>query len=390
VSSGISVLVPTFNRAELLEPCIESLFAQTIAPHEVIVVDDGSTDDTPRRVAHFGTAVKYLRKANGGKSSALNFGMSHVTGDYVWVFDDDDVALPIANEVRLKALATRPDAGFVVTSHLWGRSGADGGIEPLRTHQLPPVDEASFLSVLMSGCLVMHSTALVRTHCYREVGSFREDLTRAQDYDMLLRLALRYPVVLLNEPTYIMRDHGGERGTQSDRFSHLERDHRYVRFDALVGSHLRDITQLGDYLVPRRRATLTPHEECQALLSRMYVMATKGLLDEFLEDATSFVKGSAKLRKHRLTEEERKLAIGAIQLPYLLLRILPAPTDFVTRINRFAETEIGQVLLLGFARGLVGVAWWGEHSLAARFKLLALAARLAVRALRPRHRRTPT
>lgn len=383
MTSRISVLVPTFNRAALLEQCLASLLAQTVAPHQVIVIDDGSTDDTPSRVARFGPAVTYLRKPNGGKASALNFGMSHVSGDYVWVFDDDDVALPTANELRLRALFARPEAGFVVSNHLWGRSRANGTIEPVRANRLPAVDEASFLLTLMQGCFVHHNSALVRTQCYREVGPFREDLKNAQDYDMQLRLALRYPMVLLNEPTFIFREHEGERGPQGDRFPHYEREHRFVRFDQLVGSHLRAATQLGDYLIPRRGASLTPPEECLALLNRMLVMASKGLLDEFWEDASHFVKRSTTLGARRLTDEQREIAKRAIQMRYILLRVLANDSGLIAGARNIPQILLGRALLRRFSRGLAGAAWWGEHSSADRIKLLYLAARLLGLALRP-------
>lgn len=386
MTSRISVLVPTFNRAALLDQCLESLLAQTVAPHQVIVIDDGSTDDTPNRVARFGKAVTYLHKPNGGKASALNFGLSHVSGDFVWVFDDDDVALPTANEVRLRALAARPDAGFVVTNHLCGQSRANSTVEPVRASRWPAVDEKNFLLTLMQGCFVHHNSALVRTHCYREVGPFREELKNAQDYDMQLRLALRYPAVLLDEPTFIFRMHEGERGPQGDRFPHHERERRFARFDQLVGSHLRAASQLGDYLVPRRGAALTPHEEGEALLNRMTVMASKGLLDEFREDARHFVKRWTALGVQRLTDEQRKIAMRAIQMRYLLLRVLANDSGLIAGARDISPMPLGRALLRRFSRGLAGAAWWGEHSGVERLKLLYLAVRLLGFALWPMHR----
>ena len=93
-SGRVSVLMPTFNRGGMLSEALDSVLGQSIPPHQVVVIDDGSTDDTSERVARYGARIDYIRKDNGGKSSALNLGLTHVTGDYVWVFDDDDVALP--------------------------------------------------------------------------------------------------------------------------------------------------------------------------------------------------------------------------------------------------------------------------------------------------------
>src|SRR6185312_11802006 len=85
---------------------------QTVVPDQVLIVDDGSTDKTAEVAASFGAPVQYYRKENGGKSTALNFALQHCTGDFVWIFDDDDVAHPTALERFLAALEREPAADF--------------------------------------------------------------------------------------------------------------------------------------------------------------------------------------------------------------------------------------------------------------------------------------
>ena len=119
----VSVLMATYNRGPMLEESLESVLAQTHQPCEIIVIDDGSTDDTPSRIASYGDQIRSIRLANGGKSRALNAAMPRVSGDFVWIFDDDDVALPTS--IADRVARSPPDAGVVFSKHFWGRSAAD-------------------------------------------------------------------------------------------------------------------------------------------------------------------------------------------------------------------------------------------------------------------------
>ena len=90
----VSVIVPTFNRARYLPECLESLLAQTFPPTQIVVVNDGSTDDTASAVKPYLDRIEYIEKENGGKSSALNLVLPNIRNDYVWIFDDDGDPCP--------------------------------------------------------------------------------------------------------------------------------------------------------------------------------------------------------------------------------------------------------------------------------------------------------
>ena len=117
---NITVIVPTFNRASMLRQCIDSPLNQTIKPIEIIVVDDGSTDATAALASEFPAVVRYLGKHNEGKGAALNFALPLARGEWIWFFDDDDVALPRSIEARLLAIRARPEASLVISRFLWG------------------------------------------------------------------------------------------------------------------------------------------------------------------------------------------------------------------------------------------------------------------------------
>ena len=149
-TARVSVLIATYNRGPMLEESLESVLAQTHLPCEIIVIDDGSTDDTASRIARYGGRIHSFRLANGGKARALNAAMPQVGGDFVWIFDDDDVALPTSIADRLAAFT--PEAGAVFSKHFWSRSAADGRIEPGELIKWPEVDNSSVALTLMRGC----------------------------------------------------------------------------------------------------------------------------------------------------------------------------------------------------------------------------------------------
>ncbi|MBA2722742.1 MAG: glycosyltransferase family 2 protein, partial [Methylibium sp.] len=123
----ISVVVPTFNRAAFLAECLESLLRQTLPAHELVVVDDGCTDHTPQVLAAFEPRVTVLRTSGQlGKSGAVNLALRHITGDFVWVFDDDDVAHADALARYAGAFDRDPEAGFSYATFDYAGSNADG------------------------------------------------------------------------------------------------------------------------------------------------------------------------------------------------------------------------------------------------------------------------
>lgn len=281
---SVSIIVPTYNRAHYLGECLDSLLQQTLPALEIIVVDDGSEDDTATVVAAYGARVRYIRKENGGKPRAVNLGISLAQGALIWIFDDDDVALPTAIESRLATLRANPQAGFVYSPHYYGTDGSDGRIVRGRLHSLPAHNPAGFFLALMLGCFFHLATALVRIEVYRDVGDFDEELLSSEDYDMQLRLARKHGAVLSPEPVFIFRQHAGVRGARAIRYAGALRGEVFRRYDQRVGSKLRNSLSLGEYLCPSQLLPLDAQQTRQALLNRMQVMASKGCIDEFFSD----------------------------------------------------------------------------------------------------------
>lgn len=376
----VSVIVPTFNRAHYLKECLDSILGQTRIPDQVIVIDDGSKDNTGEVVEAFGQCITYLKKPNGGKPSALNQGLPLTTGDYVWIFDDDDVALPDSIERRLAVMEQYPALGFVATGHLIGVDGPDGKI--VRQHPYAPPQPAAgeeFLDLLYGCFFTMQSMLMRRSHLI-EAGRFDETLFASEDYDMMLRIASRHPFRILAEPSFIFRQHQGARGAQTVRYHASERQKVFMKYDGVAGKKLRQALPLTDYLVPRaQHARMNAGQMRLALLTRMSVMASKGLLREMSEDAVAAASLNAGDAPSRLTEHERSVCRKAACQLYLWMQISEAPTQFLISFAPLKRLPAGRAIAREVAAGLVRYAKSYGFPLRDRFKMLWLASRLSLR-----------
>jgi len=274
----VTIIVPTFNRARYLPECLESLLAQTLPANEIIVVNDGSTDDTASAVNPYLDRIEYIEKENGGKSSALNLVMPGIQSDYVWIFDDDDVALPNALETHVAALEANPDAGFTYSTYYEGQTGPDGQIRKGAIHTLVDPYQDALFPQLLDGCFVAHPAIVVRSSCYRNVSPFDGRLIRSQDYDMLLRLSRRFKSIRIEKPTFICRAHSSMRGSVSNTFPAEHQGIQWYKYDKIIFRKLYDELALCEYLPGgRENESLGETKRRTALVQRMSIMARKGL-----------------------------------------------------------------------------------------------------------------
>ena len=198
-SPPVSVIIPTYNRAPLVVRAAASALDQTYPSMDVIVVDDGSSDDTEQRLAaELGSQIRYLRQDNQGVSAARNRGLREATGDYIAFLDSDDVWLPKKITAQVDFLRERPKYGMVVCDYYdVDRSGTVVSIE--RRRQQYGADGHVLKRILNAPNLVP-STALLRREVYEEVGGFDTSLKTAEDIDFHLRVAKRFPIGVIEEP----------------------------------------------------------------------------------------------------------------------------------------------------------------------------------------------
>lgn len=277
----VSVVVPTFNRAHLLRRTLDSVYRQTYQNLEVIVVDDGSTDGTRSVVERHPAKPRYVRKPNGGKSSALNAGLPLATGEYLWIADDDDLALPHKLVQQVQVLNRNPDAA-IAYSAAYDFQGAPRNIVDYRP--APEYGPDHQLAKVLDLGLVTGGGALYRTSALRAMAPFDEALVRSQDLDMWIRLARRYPLARVSFPGMLYRRHSGLRGTAADRFPPEQNEARWLAHDSRIYRKVYSGMALSE-LDPLLGDGSTPDRLAAALVFRSKLMLRRGLVAEAAADA---------------------------------------------------------------------------------------------------------
>lgn len=196
-SPGITVaaIVTTHNRARLLQRAIGSVLGQTRPVTEIIVVDDGSTDNTREVVAGYGPCVKYIYQGSRGASAARNAGVRATSCEWVAFLDDDDEWLPEKTARQIAAIQGCAGAALCYGAHLLVHA------EGVETSFYPPHSPDTVWPSMRLSAIAPPSTLMVRRDIYWEVGGFNEKFRRAEDWDFLVRASYGRPVAgVYNEP----------------------------------------------------------------------------------------------------------------------------------------------------------------------------------------------
>ena len=225
-STTVSVVIPTFNRASTLARAIRSVLAQTRPADEVIVVDDGSTDDTATRVRADFPDAQLIRQSNRGVSAARNAGIGAATGEWIALLDSDDEWLPPKLERQLASVD--PSTVLCHTDEIWIRRGRR--VNPMKKHEKRG---GQIFEHCLPLCAISPSSALIRRHLFETIGTFDEDLPACEDYDFWLRVTARFPVVFVDEPFVVK--HGGHEDQLSRRYWGMDR-FRITALEKILGS----------------------------------------------------------------------------------------------------------------------------------------------------------
>jgi glycosyltransferase involved in cell wall biosynthesis len=198
----VTVVVPCFNQAHFLPDAIDSVLAQTHSEIAVVVVDDGSRDNTAEVAARY-PGVRWVTQENRGLAAARNAGLQHVETDFVVFLDSDDRLLPEAIETGLRELAADPDA--MMAAGAWRLIGEDGRRLPSGAPELPE----DVLPALLESCFISTPAAVIyRRRLFDEIGGFDPEVSASADYDLYLRVAARRPVRIHREVVAEYRRHG--------------------------------------------------------------------------------------------------------------------------------------------------------------------------------------
>jgi glycosyltransferase involved in cell wall biosynthesis len=295
----VSVIVPTYNRKDLVVETVESALHQNLSDVEIVVVDDGSVDGTREVLSsRFGDQIVYIYQTNRGRSAARNRGITESTGEYVVFLDSDDLLLPNALEVQSLFLDTHPAVGVAYTDGYYcDEVGRD--LEPISKTR-PPLRGRNMLETLvLDNVIIAPHSAMVRRHCLDRLGApfFDENLSVGEDSDFWIRLAhlgclfeyhdvvtCKYRVHGAN--TYAAGSHrqhiqAFQRSLHkifnSDYFPGLSHDVQRAFFDAYLSRYLMIDTDSEQQLLDAGNFGLMCGEN-QAMV--LYFIGVKNIIDE--------------------------------------------------------------------------------------------------------------
>jgi glycosyltransferase involved in cell wall biosynthesis len=236
-SSLVSVVIPTYNYGHFLQQAIDSALAQNYQPCEIIVVDDGSTDNTSEVAARYGSRIRFYKQSNAGPASARNYGIQEARGEIIAFLDSDDVWHPRKIERQISAFRASGNLAMVTTALM---PITDNGEVLLRADDIGvsnPAVSGITLRDLLEYAHMTPSSVLIPKKCFDVVGVFDDSLKGAEDMEMWCRVASHYPILQVRECLTGYRVH-------SDSVSYVP--------DRMLESHLRFLDKVFGNLEPLR------------------------------------------------------------------------------------------------------------------------------------------
>ncbi len=346
-NNKVTVLIPTFNRAAFLVESIESILVQTWPVDKIIVINDGSTDDTLEVLKAYEGRVEVLSKPNGGKAAALNAALAMVSEGLVWIFDDDDLALPGGLEALMTLLANDPSANMAYGRHKRFTVDAAGAIRILGEGYWRDCESDEFLAATLEDMFAHQPGMIVRKELYDLVGPFDETLVRSQDYDMLIRLARVATPASTEEYIFQQRIHDGMRGTQQNQLDAKAMSSSWTQFDKIIFRNIHPQLKLSEYLAKGQRVD-NPDSKRHALIRRSAVMARKKLWSHAMDD----LRAAAATTDAPLSHSEVTALRGALASKYGCDEILQ-DAKLVDELCQLATSSAtGSQIVAAMARGL--------------------------------------
>lgn len=200
----VSVIIPAYNSARFLEEAIESVFAQTYGDYEIIVINDGSTDNTTEVLAPYLDRIQYIYQQNQGASSARNTGIRYSQGEYLAFLDADDIWLPEKLSIQVEYLNNNPDIAMVYSLARWvDVNGRPCDYRSKLTRNLPRGD---IFNALFFRDFITLSSVMIRKRILDTVGLFDESFTHAEDHELWLRIAREFKIFGIGEYLCKYRD----------------------------------------------------------------------------------------------------------------------------------------------------------------------------------------
>jgi glycosyltransferase involved in cell wall biosynthesis len=226
----VSAVITGYNYARFLPAAIESVIGQTRVPDEIIVVDDGSTDNTAEVVGRYAASgVRYVYRPNGGAGAARNTGIRECSGELIAFLDGDDRWLPQKTALQIAHFERHPSVGLVTGSE---SQVYESGGAPYSLHRKPIGATSFYPRILVENTIGNPSLVMVHRECFERVGLFDEGMRLGQDWDMWIRIARAFQVGVVDAVLILFTRHitsltsGGEMGRYA---SNKLIQHRYIR-----------------------------------------------------------------------------------------------------------------------------------------------------------------
>lgn len=251
----ISVIIPTYNRCNFLKEAIESVLNQKYKNLELIVIDDGSSDNTKEIIKDYKNKLKYIYQPNKGVSSARNVGIKESSGEFIAFLDSDDLWLPKKLSTQVTFFQENKDAIICYTDEIWIRNG-------VRVNQCKKHTKYSgfIFDKSLPLCIISPSSVMMKKEIFEKVGYFDEALPACEDYDLWLRITLHFPVYFIPTPLIIKR--GGHIDQLSTKYWGLDR-FRIIALEKI----LKDENLLG---INRIKTIETLIKKCNILSNGSY------------------------------------------------------------------------------------------------------------------------
>jgi glycosyltransferase involved in cell wall biosynthesis len=197
---SISVVIPAYNSAAYIKRSVDSVLAQTLKPDEIIVVDDGSTDNTADIVSQYGSKVTLIQQKNAGPSTARNTGIKAATGEWIAFLDADDEWLPEKLQLQIENLQRNPQLVWTTANFYRSLENENRRMPQIQSAKAKKMLEGKnyiedYFSAYRAGIIGCTDTMVVKKSVLIEAGFFREQLNKAEDLDLWWRIAIRQPKI---------------------------------------------------------------------------------------------------------------------------------------------------------------------------------------------------
>ncbi len=269
---AVSVVIPVFNRKTLILRALHSVLKQSLPAHEVLVVDDGSTDGARDAILQNFPQVRYIRQNRLGVSAARNRGIRMATGNWIAFLDSDDAWAVEKLACQIEALKKQPEYLLCHTNEIWIRNGVR--VNAMKKHEKKG---GWIFQHGLPRCAISPSSVLVNKRFLEALGGFDEGLPVCEDYDLWLRICARSPVLYLDAPLTIK--YGGHKDQLSRQYWGMDRFRVQALDRILTGGNLkkaddiaarRMLYQKSKILMKgaKKRQNASLFQYCQTILNR--------------------------------------------------------------------------------------------------------------------------